>query len=93
MKKSWLYALTVVLFGTMLAGCSGVTALLKSGKPEDIYAKAMELYDIGKWQKASTLFESVHHYYVGTPREASLSFFTARCKYMHRANEPASMLL
>ncbi len=93
MKKCWLYALCVVLLSTMVAGCSSIGALLKRGKPEEIYAKALELYQIEKWSKASMLLEAVHHFYVGTPREDSISFYNAHCKYKDRDYETASMLL
>ena len=61
-----------------------MNALLKSGQPELIYSKALEYYQKEKWQRASTLFEGVQHYYTGSSREDSISFFNARCKYKNR---------
>ena len=61
-----------------------MNALLKSGQPELIYSKALEYYQKEKWQRASTLFEGVQHYYTGSSREDSISFFNARCKYNFR---------
>ena len=78
---------------TLFAGCSGINALLKSGQPDLIYAKAMEYYQKEKWQRASTLFEGVEHYYVGTSREDSISFYNAYCKYKEHDWETASTLL
>ena len=70
-----------------------MNALLKSGQPELIYSKALEYYQKEKWQRASTLFEGVQHYYTGTSREDSISFFNARCKYKNRDFDTASTLL
>lgn len=93
MKQTFLYALCGVAAVVILAGCSGMNALLKSGQPELIYSKALEYYQIEKWQRASTLFEGVQHYYTGTSREDSVSFFNARCKFKNRDFETASTLL
>lgn len=93
MKQTYLYALCGVAAAIILAGCSGMNALLKSGQPELIYSKALEYYQLEKWQRASTLFEGVQHYYSGTSREDSISFFNARCKYKNRDFETASALL
>ena len=70
-----------------------MNALLKSGQPELIYSKALEYYQKEKWSRASTLFEGVQHYYIGTPREDSVSFFNARCKFKNRDFDTASTLL
>ena len=93
MKQTCAYAACAALVAVLLAGCGGINALLKSGRPEEIYAKAMENYEKGKWQRASTLFEGVQHYYAGTTREDSISFFNARCKYKNRDYDTASTLL
>ncbi len=74
-------------------GCAGVNALLKSGQPDLIYSKAQEYYQKEKWSRASTLFEGIQHYYAGTPREDSISFFNARCKYKNRDYDTAATLL
>mgnify|MGYP000350177649 CR=1 FL=1 len=70
-----------------------MNALLKSGQPELIYSKALEYYQKEKWQRASTLFEGVQHYYTGSSREDSISFFNARCKFKNRDYDTASTLL
>lgn len=93
MKQTFSYALCAVAAAVLLAGCSGINALLKSGQPDLIYSKAMEYYQKGKWQRASTLFEGVQHYYTGTSREDSISFYNAYCKYKDRDYETASTLL
>ena len=93
MKQTILYALCGVAAAIILGGCSGMNALLKSGQPELIYSKALEYYQKEKWQRASTLFEGVQHYYTGSSREDSISFFNARCKYKNRDFDTASTLL
>ena len=77
---------------TILAGCSGVTGVLRSGKPDLIYAKALECYENEKWNRASLLFEGAQHYYIGSSREDSIAFFSARCKFKSRDYESAAML-
>ena len=93
MKQTFLYALCGVAAAIILGGCSGMNALLKSGQPELIYSKALEYYQEEKWQRASTLFEGVQHYYTGSSREDSISYFNARCKYKNRDFDTASTLL
>ena len=93
MKPRFRNLLCAAAVAALLCACSGMNALLKSGQPEQIYAKALEYYGNGKWQRASTLFEGVQHYYIGTPREDSVSFFNARCKYKNRDYDTASQLL
>ena len=68
MKQTFSYAVCGAALAALLAGCSGINALIKSGQPELIYSKALEYYKIGKWQRASTLFESAQPYYTGTSR-------------------------
>ena len=93
MKQTFLYALCGLAAAIILGGRSGMNALLKSGQPELIYSKALEYYQKEKWQRASTLFEGVQHYYTGSSREDSISFFNARCKYKNRDFDTASTLL
>lgn len=93
MKQTLSYALCGMLLALLLGGCSGINALLKSGKPDLIYSKALEYYENGKWQRASTLFENVQHYYTGTSREDSILYFNARCKFKSFDYETASTLL
>ncbi len=93
MKKTCLILLCGVLAAVLMGSCSGVNALLKSGQPDQVYDKALEYYKRDKWQRASTLFEGVQHYYTGTMREDTLSFYNARCKYKTSDYETASTLL
>ncbi len=93
MKKSLSYALCAAAIAVIFSACSGINTLLKSGEPDKIYDKALEYYDKEKWTRASTLFEGAQHYYIGTPREDSIAFFNARCKYKNRDYDTASSLL
>lgn len=90
MKQTFSYALCALAAALFLSGCSGMNALLKSGQPELIYSKALEYYDKGKWQRAITLFEGVEHYYQGTSREDTVSFYKAYCRFKNHDWETAS---
>lgn len=85
--------LTVLVLSLFLGGCAGTASILRSGDPELIYQKAMEFYAKEKWSRASDLFEGVHSYYQGTPREDSILFYNAHCKYKDRDYETAVELL
>ncbi len=64
-----------------VASCSITHKVLKSENPELIYNTALDLYNLGEWSKASTLFEAVESYYSDSQREDSIMFFLARCAY------------
>ena len=49
MKRICPYAILAAAAIAVLTGCAGVNSLLKSGKPDLIYAKALEFYEKGKW--------------------------------------------
>jgi len=93
MKQRLLHLFFAATVAAALSGCGGMNALLRGGDPEKMYAKALEYYGKEKWQRASTLFEGAQHYYIGTPREDSISFFNARCKFKNRDYDTASQLL
>lgn len=89
MKQLYLYVtLGVVLIATF-AGCSGINSLLKSRDFDKIYAKGLEYYEAEKWSRASTLFQAAEHYYIGNPREDTILFYNARCKYKEHDYEYA----
>lgn len=83
-------ALAVIL---SLSQCGGINALIKEGNPDEIYTKALDYYNNKKWNRASTLFESVAPVYMGTPREDSIAFYNAHCKYKNTDYDTASQLL
>ena len=90
MKRIFCYILAATI---LIAGvaCSVVNNALKSGDPQFAYQQALSLYEEQKWDQASTLFEACRHIYMGTPREDSLSFYNARCKFKgHDWEEAAS---
>lgn len=90
MKKTHAYVLCGMLLAMLATGCGGMTGILRSGNPELIYDKAMEFYAAGKWSRASTLFDGIQHIYDGSPREDSIAFFNARCKYKARDYDAAA---
>ena len=93
MKRAKLYAACGAVALLIPAGCGGLTGILRSGDPELVYDKALEYYDAGKWSRASTLFEGIGNIYNGTPREDSIAFFNARCKFkVHDYNTAAELL-
>ena len=93
MKQFFSCLLCGALLAALLCGCAGVNQLLKSGKPDQIYAKALEYYEKEKWSRASTLFEGAERYYQGTSREDTISFCNARCKFKNRDYDTAAELL
>lgn len=93
MKSIFGYILTLVTLTMLIASCSVVNTALKSGDPKFAYDQALMLYENGKWDQASTLFEACRHIYMGTPREDSLSFYNARCKFKSREWDEASTQL
>jgi len=92
MKNFGKYLAAAALLLVITSGC-GITSILKSGDPELIYSKALEYQEKKKWSRAATMFETIEHYYVGSPREDSIMFYKARCKYMDRDYDAASTLL
>lgn len=93
MKQTFSYLLCGALLAMLSSGCAGVNSILKSNRPDLIYEKALEYYGKEKWQRAATLFEGAQYYYSGTPREDTISFYAARCKYKVRDFDTASTLL
>ena len=92
MKRIFGYILAVIVITSGVA-CSVVNSAIKSGDPQFAYQQALELYDNGKWEQASTLFEACRHIYMGTPREDTLTFYNARCKFKRHDWEEASTQL
>lgn len=93
MKPFWGYIATTIAATLLVASCSVVNEALKSGDPQYAYSQALMLYEDQKWDKASALFEACRHIYLGTPREDSLSFYNARCKFKEHSWDEAATLL
>ncbi len=68
-------------FAALLGACSSVQPIIRTQDPEYIYQSALDFYEAEKWKKSAQLFENVARSYVGTEREDTISFFTARCKF------------
>lgn len=92
MKRILTYLLGSVLLAAGLNACSSINRVLKSGQPERIYAKGIELYEAEKWSKAITLLESIEHYYSGTSKADTISFYIARSYFKNRDYDTASQL-
>lgn len=98
MGKRLLHIVLTALFAVTVSEVSGaakagVQRIIKSGDPKLIYSTALDYYNRGKWQRASSLFDAVEHYYIGTPTEDSVSFFKARSKFKEKDYDAASTLL
>ena len=98
MSKRLLHIVLTALFVfTLCEGFSapkaGMNRIIKSGDPKLIYKTALDYYERGKWQRASTLFEAVEPYYIGTPTEDSVAFFKARSKFKEKDYDIASVML
>ena len=92
MKSIFGYILAAVIVVGSVA-CSVVNNAIKSGDPQYAYEQALMLYEDEKWDQASSLFEACRHIYMGTPREDSLTFYNARCKFKRHDWEEASTQL
>ena len=93
MRRFFGYIVAFVSIAVATLSCSVVNDAIKSGDPQYVYDQALALYNEGKWDKASTLFQTCRHVYMGTPREDSLSFYNARCKFKLHSWDEASMAL
>ena len=92
MKQTFYTPFADLAAAGILGGCSGMNALLKSGKPELIYSKAMEYYQKEKWPPRRSSKEPSTTT-PAPPPEDSISFFNARCKFKNRDYDTASTLL
>ena len=92
MKRIFGYIVAVAIV-VVVASCSVVNQAIKSGDPQYAYEQALMLYENGKWSQASDLFEACRHIYMGSPREDSLSYYNAHCKFKERKYDEASTLL
>lgn len=61
-----------------------VHKIIKTGDPELMYSKGLEYYKGEKWKRASDLFDACQGYYIGSDREDSVAFFSARSKFKGR---------
>ena len=91
MRKFTVNLAIVVAMATLLFSCSGLGQITKSGDPELIYSTALKLYKAEKWNRASDMFDACSGYYIGSEREDSIAFFSARSKFKHRDYHEASI--
>lgn len=90
MKRFTLNLIVVVAIAALFFSCSGLGKITKSGDPELMYTTALKLYKAEKWNRASDMFDACYGYYIGSEREDSIAFFSARSKYKHRDYHEAS---
>ncbi len=93
MKRLLTYILALAAVAITSASCDGVNKALKTNDPQYVYEQALKFYGEEKWRQASDLFTACRHVYVGSPREDSLSFYNAHCKFKDRNWDEASMML
>lgn len=91
MKRSAVSLAIVFAASFMMLACASISKIAKSGNPELIYETALKQYKAEKWSRASNLFDACQGYYVGSSREDSIAFFSARSKYKHRDYAEAGM--
>ena len=90
MKKFTQNLIVVAAIAAMFLSCSGLSKVAKSGDPELMYQTALKLYNAEKWTRASDMFDACAGYYIGSEREDSIAFFSARSKYKNRDYHEAS---
>lgn len=90
MKKFIQNLIVVAAVAAMFLSCSGLSKVAKSGDPELMYSTALRLYKAEKWTRASDMFDACAGYYIGSEREDSIAFFSARSKFKNRDYHEAS---
>ncbi|MFI3285252.1 MAG: outer membrane protein assembly factor BamD [Rikenellaceae bacterium] len=70
----------VLVTAVAVTACGTVQKVIKTGDHEKIYAQGVKFYEEEQWSRATTLFGTVEHLYVGTTREDTLSYYMARCR-------------
>ncbi len=91
MRKTILFLLAALAV-SMTTGCGEFNKLLKSGDNERIYARGLEYFDEAKYHRAITCFEQVQPYFVGTMREDTLAYYTARSYFKQNDFSTSSTL-
>ncbi|MBQ9137775.1 MAG: outer membrane protein assembly factor BamD [Alistipes sp.] len=90
MKKTIVNLTIIAAVAALFFSCSGLGQITKSGDPELMYSTAMKLYKAEKWNRASDMFDACSGYYIGSEREDSIAFFSARSKFKNRDYHEAS---
>ncbi len=92
MTKNRIIFACLAAFALFAAGCNSVQQVLKSNDPDRMYEEALRYYEKEKWSRASSLFEVAEHHFDGTPREDSVAYLNAYCKFKNREYEVAAPL-
>lgn len=90
MKRFTQNLVVILAIAALFFSCSGLGKVTKSGDPELMYNTALKLYKAEKWTRASDMFDACAGYYIGSEREDSIAFFSARSKYKNRDYHEAS---
>lgn len=92
MKRLFGYIAAIVVMVLTVSSCDVVQKAIKTNDPQYAYEQALMLYEEGKWKQASDLFSACRHIYQGSPREDSLSFYNAHCKFKSRSYDEAATM-
>lgn len=92
MSKTFFKLLAVGVVSAIIYGCSGYSKLLKSEDKELMYSKAIEFYNAKKYQKTLQLFEEISHFYTGTTKEDSISYYSGASHYKMGDFEASGMI-
>lgn len=82
MRLQTTYLLVITVF--LLAACGPYDMLLKSRNHQAKYDYALKMYEIGKDQKAITLFNDVTAIFSGTDKIDTIKFFIAKSTYRQK---------
>ncbi len=69
-----------LLVGAIFGACSP-QSYMRLEDPQLMYKRGIELYEAGKWSKASRMLTNAMPSLIGTPCEDSLVFINAKCKF------------
>lgn len=73
----------------MVGSCGITNQIIKSGDPEAIYDRAMTFYEEENWKKAANLFDASVPYFVGSVREDTVLFYSARSRFKNNEFDTA----
>lgn len=70
-----------VVAALVLTSCGGYNKLLKSNDHQKMYTKAIEYYNLKKYQKTLQLFEVCTPYFVNTAKEDTVQYYVGASYY------------
>ena len=85
MRKTGIFFLIILGAAVSFSSCkSEFSKLLESNDDERKYEKAFELFNIGKYNQAAQLFESISVTTNGTPREDTVQYYWGLSNYRYK---------